>query len=186
MLFRSDPLTPGAGFEFTEQVIGGAVPKQFIPAVEAGLHEAMTNGPLSGSPIVDVRVTLLGGSAHAVDSSEMAFKTAAGHALKEAVLEARPALLEPIMALTIEVPSDRLGDLMGDITSRRGSVQSVDALGEKSVVHAQAPLATVQRYASDLRALSGGRGSFDIRFDHYAAVPANEQEKVLAARASTR
>ena len=105
------------------------------------------------------------------------------YALKEAVLEARPSLLEPIMALTIEVPSERLGDLMGDITSRRGAVQSVDALGEKSVVHAMAPLASVQRYASDLRAISQGRGSFQIRFDHYAPLPANEQEKVLAARA---
>ena len=182
VIIKVDPLTPGTGFEFTEQVIGGAVPKQFIPAVEAGLHEALTSGPLSGSPIVDVRVTLLGGSAHAVDSSEMAFKTAAGHALKEAVLEARPSLLEPIMALTIEVPSERLGDLMGDITSRRGSVQSVDSLGEKSVVHAVAPLATVQRYASDLRAISHGRGTFEIRFDHYAPLPSNEQDRVLAAR----
>lgn len=182
VVIKVDPLAPGAGFEFTEEVIGGAVPKQYIPAVEAGLHEALSNGPLSGSPIVDVKVTLLGGSAHAVDSSEMAFKTAAGHALKEAVLAARPALLEPIMSLTIEVPSDRLGDLMGDITSRRGSVVSVDALGEKSVVHAHAPLATVQRYASDLRALSQGRGTFSIAFDHYAPLPANEQEKVLAAQ----
>jgi elongation factor G len=184
VVIKVDPLAPGAGFEFTEQVIGGSVPKQFIPAVEAGLHEAMASGPLSGSPVVDLRVTLLGGSAHAVDSSEMAFKTAAGHALKEAVLEARPALLEPIMALTIEVPSERLGDLMGDITSRRGAVQSVDALGERSVVHAQAPLATVQRYAGDLRAISQGRGSFEIRFDHYAPLPSHEQERVLAARAA--
>ncbi len=182
VVIRVEPLAPGSGFEFAEQVIGGAVPKQFIPAVEAGLHEALSNGPLSGSPIVDVRVTLLGGSAHAVDSSEMAFKTAAAHALKEAVLEARPSLLEPVMALTIEVPSDRLGDLMGDITSRRGAVESVDSHGTTSVVHAQIPLATVQRYASDLRAISQGRGSFQIRFDHYAPLPAPEQARVVAAR----
>ncbi|MFA7249739.1 MAG: elongation factor G [Dehalococcoidia bacterium] len=186
VVIRVEPLTPGAGFEFAEQVVGGAVPRQFIPAVEAGVHEAMVNGPLSGSPVVDLRVTLLDGSAHAVDSSEMAFKTAAGHALKEAVLAARPALLEPIMALTIEVPSDILGDLMGDITSRRGSVQSVDSRGDTSVVSALAPLATVQRYASDLRAISHGRGSFRIRFDHYAPLPSNEQERVLAAAAQAR
>ena len=184
VVIRVDPLAPGSGFEFTEQVIGGAVPRQFISAVEAGLHEAMTSGPLSGSPVVDLRVTLLGGSSHAVDSSEMAFKTAAGHALKEAMLQARPALVEPVMALTIEVPSERLGDLMGDITSRRGAVQSVDSHGETSTVHAQAPLATVQRYASDLRAISHGRGSFQIRFDHYAPVPAHEQERVLAAQSA--
>ena len=128
-------------------------------------------------------MTLVGGSAHAVDSSEMAFKTAAGHALKEAMMAGRPALLEPVMALTIEVPSDRLGDVMGDLTSRRGTVQSVDSRGKTSVVHAQAPLASVHRYASDLRALSHGRGAFQIRFDHYAPLPAQEQDRVVAALA---
>ncbi|MEX2445811.1 MAG: elongation factor G [Dehalococcoidia bacterium] len=184
VVIKVEPLSPGGGFEFAEHVIGGAVPKQFIPAVEAGVHEALADGPLSGSRIVDLKVTLLGGSSHPVDSSEMSFKTAASHALKEAVREAQPGLLEPIMRLRLHIPADRLGDVVSDITGRRGSVQNVDAQGEATVVDAQAPLAEVQRYASELRAISGGRGWFEETFDHYAPVPAHVQERLLEARAS--
>ncbi len=173
------PAARGAGFTFEEHVVGGNVPRQFIPAVEKGIVETLPAGPLAHSPIVDVCVTLLDGSAHAVDSSEMAFKLAAAQALKQGMLQARPVLLEPMMRLTIRVPGDHVGDVMSDLNSRRGHVHGVEPAGDVSIVQAEAPLAEVQRYAVDLRALTGGRGRFTTAFDHYAEVPANVQDQVL-------
>ena len=184
VIIKVEPLAAGSGFQFVEEVVGGSVPKQFIPAVESGVTEALVDGPLSGSRIVDVKVTLLGGSAHPVDSSEMSFKTAASHALKEAVHNARPALLEPVMHLRLHIPTDHLGDVMGDITTRRGNVQTVDSGSQTSIIEAQAPLAEVQRYATELRAMSGGRGWFEIAFSHYAPVPGREQDRLLVDRPS--
>ena len=174
-----EPAERGSGFVFEEQVVGGNVPRQFIPAVEKGLVEQLPDGPLAHAPIVDMRVTLVDGSAHAVDSSEMAFKLAASQALKQGFLEARPILLEPIVRLTIRVPSERVGEVMGDLNSRRGQVHGVEPQGEHSIVQAEAPLAEVQRYGPDLRAMTNGRGTFTVEADRYAEVPTHVQEQVV-------
>ncbi|MEZ4552989.1 MAG: elongation factor G [Dehalococcoidia bacterium] len=179
VVIQIDPAQRGAGFSFTEKVVGGNVPKQFIPAVEKGIVETLPAGPLAHSPIVDVEITLLDGSSHAVDSSEMAFKLAAGQALKQGMLQAHPILLEPVARVTVRVPADRVGDVMSDLNGRRGHVHGVEPAGAFSVVEAEAPLAEVQRYAIDLRALSHGRGRCSVMFDHYAEVPAHVQEQVL-------
>lgn len=174
-----EPVARGEGFAFAEHVVGGTVPRQFIPAVEKGIAEALPTGPLAHAPIVDVRVTLLDGSAHAVDSSEMAFKIAAQQALKQGILDARPILLEPLMQLEIHVPSAYVGDVMSDLNTRRGHAAGIEANGETSIVRAEVPLAEVQRYAIELRALTHGRGSFTIEPSRYAEVPAHVQEQVL-------
>ncbi|MFN8583964.1 MAG: elongation factor G [Dehalococcoidia bacterium] len=179
VVIQIDPAQRGAGFTFAEKVVGGNVPKQFIPAVEKGIMETLPTGPLAHSPIVDVQVTLLDGSAHAVDSSEMAFKLAAGQALKQGMLQAHPILLEPVARVIVRVPADRVGDVMSDLNGRRGHVHGVEPAGAFSVVEAEAPLAEVQRYAVDLRALSHGRGRCSVTFDHYAEVPAHVQDQVL-------
>ena len=173
------PVARGGGVSFREQVIGGSVPKQFIPAVEKGIHETVPHGPLTHSPIVDVEVVLLDGSAHAVDSSEMAFKVAASQALKQGILQAHPVLLEPLMRLTIGAPADHVGDVMSDLNTRRGHVHGVEPHGAFSIIDAEAPLAEVQRYITDLRALTGGRGTFSLAPSHYAELPAHVQEQVL-------
>ncbi len=179
VVIQIDPTQRGAGFSFQEKVVGGTVPKQFIPAVEKGIAEILPAGPLAHSPIVDVQVTLLDGSSHAVDSSEMAFKLAAGQALRQGMLEAHPILLEPVMRLTVRVPADRVGDVMSDLNGRRGHVHGVEPDGDYSTVEAEAPLAEVQRYATELRALAHGRGRCSLSFDHYAEVPAHVQDQVL-------
>ncbi|TAK74099.1 MAG: elongation factor G, partial [Dehalococcoidia bacterium] len=173
------PAARGEGFTFKEQVVGGTVPRQFIAAVEKGIAETLPAGPLTQSPVVDLTVTLLDGSSHAVDSSEMAFKLAASMALKQGILQAHPILLEPIMRLTIHVPSERVGDVMSDLNGRRGHAHGVEADGEFSVIEAEAPLAEVQRYATDLRALGHGRGHFTMQPDHYAEVPPDVQARIV-------
>ena len=178
------PLSRGSGFEFATKVVGGNVPRQFISAVEKGAVEALPNGPLAYSPIVDVRITLLDGSAHSVDSSEMAFKIATEQALKQGTLGAHPILLEPMMSLSINVPSEYLGDVMSDPNTRREVVHGVEPNGLISKIDAEAPLAEVQRYATDLRAISHGRGSFTLEFDHYVEVPSNVQEQVIKSLAT--
>jgi elongation factor G len=184
VIIEIEPQTRGEGVAFDEKVVGGNVPRQFIPAVEKGVMETLPKGPLAHSPIVDVRVTLLDGSSHSVDSSEMAFKMAASQALKQGILEARPVLLEPVMNLKIRIPSEHLGDVMSDISGKRGSVHGVDPDGDMATIDAEAPLSEVQRYATDLRALTGGRGRFTIEFDRYLEVPAHVQEELLKALAS--
>ncbi|MDP2327424.1 MAG: elongation factor G [Dehalococcoidia bacterium] len=183
VVIRVEPLPRGAGFEFAEEVVGGAVPRQFIPAVQHGIEEALVAGPLAKARLVDLRVVLTDGSSHPVDSSEMAFKTAAAMALHEAVLQAHPVLLEPVMRLTVEVPSDRLGDLTGEISGRRGQVLGVEPAGAETVVNALAPLAEVQRLAPQVRAIAHGRGRLEVAFDHYAEVPPAVQQQVVAALA---
>jgi len=173
------PLTRGMGFEFAEQVVGGSVPRQFIPAVEKGIHETLPRGPLAQSPIVDVKVTLLDGSSHAVDSSEMAFKTAASHALRDGLLEAQPTLLEPVMRLRVHVPGQYVGDVMSDISTRRGHVHGVEGEGAFSMIEADVPLSEVQRYATELRAITHGRGRFELEFDRYVEVPAHVQDSII-------
>ena len=179
VVLEIDPAARGEGFSFVQKVVGGNVPRQFIPAVEKGLMEALPNGPLARAPIVDVRVTLLDGSSHSVDSSEMAFKLAASQALKQGFLDARPILLEPMVLLTIRVPGDRVGDVMSDLNSRRGHVHGVDTEGDYSVIRGEAPLAEIQRYGPDLRAMTSGRGTFTVAVDRYAEVPTHVQDQVL-------
>ncbi|MCC6237722.1 MAG: elongation factor G [Dehalococcoidia bacterium] len=184
VVIEIEPAARGTGFQFADRVVGGTVPKNFIPAVEKGVVENLPTGPLSKSPIVDLRVTLLDGSYHAVDSSEMAFKIAAAQALHQGVLSARPVLLEPVMKLHIRVPSSYVGDVMNDLSGRRGHVHGVNPMGDVSEIDAEAPLAEVQRYATDLRAISHGRGRFSIEFDRYVETPPNVQDQVLKSLAA--
>lgn len=182
VVIRLEPLERGAGFEFADQVTGGRVPRQYIPAVEHGIMEGLAEGPLTRSRLVDLKVTLLDGSSHAVDSSEFAFKIAAAQALHQAVLEAQPCLLEPIMRLHIEVPSELMGDIANELNGRRGNVLGFDAGERVTSVEAFAPLAEVQRLAPQLRSLTRGRGRFRLEFDHLAEVPAQVQERILSER----
>ena len=179
VVIQLEPLTRGDGFEFEQKVVGGNVPRQFIPAVEKGIAETLPDGPVAHSPVVDLRVTLLDGSSHSVDSSEMAFKIAASQALRQGILDARPQLLEPLVRLVIRAPSENLGDVMSDLNGRRAQVHGVEPEGTFSAVTAEAPLAEVQRYAADVRALTGARGRFSLEFARYADVPAHVQDQVL-------
>jgi len=175
-----EPL-PDKEFEFVDKIFGGAVPRQFIPAVEKGLREALPEGVIAGYPIVNIKATLYDGSFHPVDSSEMAFKIAANLALKKAFLEANPIIMEPIMKLEITVPEQFMGDIMGDLNKKRGKILGMDSRGHIQVIRALAPLAEVQKYAIDLRSMTQGRGLFTIEFDHYEEVPSNIAEAVIEA-----
>jgi elongation factor G len=178
---RYTPLERGAGFEFEDSIVGGAIPKGFIPAVEKGLRENMVKGPLAGFPVVDFKATLYFGSYHDVDSSEMSFKLAARLSFRKGILEAGPILLEPIMNVEVTVPEDYLGDVMGDFNGRRGRILGIDSKGHQQIVKAQAPLAEMFRYAIILRSMTSGRGSFTMEYDHYEEVPAEIAKKVIAA-----
>ncbi|CUH95578.1 Elongation factor G [Propionispora sp. 2/2-37] len=176
-----EPLEPGAGFVFQDSIFGGAVPRQYIPAVEKGVREALAGGVLAGFPIVDVKVTLTDGSYHTVDSSEMAFKIASGLALRKGVLQAKPVLLEPICNIEVEIPEQLMGDIIGDLNGKRGRILGMENVGAGiGVVRAQAPLAEVFRYALDLRSLTQGRGCFDMKFSHYEEVPQRIADAVIA------
>jgi elongation factor G len=173
------PLPRGTGFEFVDNIVGGVIPRQFIPAVEKGVREALHEGFLAGYEIVDVRVRLYDGSHHSVDSSEMAFKIAASMGFKTALGNAKPILLEPIMVLEIAVPDDSMGDVIGDLNSRRGKVLGVDPKVGSQVIRALVPMAEVLRYSPDLRSMTSGRGAFTMEFDHYEELPAHLAEKVI-------
>jgi elongation factor G len=180
---RVEPLPRGTGFEFVDKVVGGAVPRSFIPAVEKGVIEAMQAGELAGHPVVDVRVTLYDGKHHPVDSSEMAFKIAGALGMKAAVAAAKPVLLEPVMRVEVTVPSEHVGDVMGDLNSRRGHPLGMEARGHDEVIRAEVPMAEMLGYAPDLRAMTGGRGDYTMELDHYAEVPAHLRGKGAAAAA---
>ena len=173
------PLPHGEGFKFINKIVGGAIPRQYIPAVEKGIIEAMNGGVLAGYPIVDFQVTLYDGSFHEVDSSEMAFKIAASMGFKKGIAECKPVLLEPIVTMEITVPGDMMGDVIGDLNSRRGKVLGVDSVGSNQLIKAKVPTAEVLKYAPDLRALTGGRGSFSMEFSHYEEVPKHLTDKVI-------
>lgn len=177
------PMTRGGGFEFINKIVGGAIPKQYIPAVEKGIVESMETGPVAGYPVTDIQVRLYDGSFHNVDSSEMAFKIAGSMGFKKAFMEARPVLLEPLTNMEISVPGDMVGDVIGDLNSRRGKVLGMKPMGAIQVVQAQVPLAEVLTYAISLRALTADRGSFTMEFSHYEEVPALMAEKVIAKSA---
>ncbi|CAR43484.1 elongation factor G [Streptococcus uberis] len=173
------PNEEGKGFEFENAIVGGVVPREFIPAVEKGLIESMANGVLAGYPLVDVKAKLYDGSYHDVDSSETAFKIAASLALKEAAKSAQPSILEPMMLVTITAPEDNLGDVMGHVTARRGRVDGMEARGNIQVVRAYVPLAEMFGYATILRSATQGRGTFMMVFDHYEDVPKSVQEEII-------
>jgi elongation factor G len=178
---RLEPLPRGKGFEFLDEIVGGVVPNKYIPAVEKGIVETMKDGVLAGYPVVDVRAALFYGSYHDVDSSEMAFKIAGSMAFRKGFLEAKPILLEPIYTIEVKVPEDAMGDVMGDISSRRGKIAGMDAVGKYQVIRAQVPLAELYRYATILRSKTGGRGVFTSALSHYEEVPREIAEKVIAA-----
>ncbi len=174
-----EPKPRGAGFEFVDAIVGGVIPRQYIPAVEKGIIEASSKGILAGFPCVDFRVTLNDGSFHAVDSSEMAFKIAGSLAYKKATESAAPILLEPIMKVTITTPDEFMGDIMGDLNGRRGRVLGMDSAGKNQVINAQVPMAEFLTYAPDLRSMTGGRGIYTMEFSHYDEVPAQLMDKII-------
>jgi elongation factor G len=177
---KLEPLPRGKGYEFVNKIVGGVIPRQYIPAVEKGIVEAMEGGALAGYPVTDVRTTLYDGSYHSVDSSEMAFKIAGSLALKKAVQQAVPVLLEPIMTVEVSAPDDAIGDVIGDLNARRGRVMGVEAKSKNQGIKALVPLAEMLEYAPQLRSLTGDRGDYTMEFSYYEEVPAHIQEKLVA------
>jgi elongation factor G len=175
-----EPTGPGGGYEFVDKITGGVIPKEYIPAVDAGIQEAMNSGVLAGFPVVDLRVSLTYGSYHDVDSSEMAFKIAGSMAFKKACRAARPVLLEPIMAVEVVTPEDYLGDVIGDLSSRRGRVEGMEQRGSSQVVRAQVPLSDMFGYATDLRSRTQGRATYTMQFDSYQEVPESVSREIIA------
>ena len=174
-----EPLPRGKGFEFVNAIVGGVVPGRFIPAVDKGIQEIMARGVLAGNKVVDVRVTMFDGTFHNVDSDEMSFKIAASQCFKKGFMVANPCLLEPIFDIEIKVPEDYMGDVMGDISSKRGKILGMDSDGQFQVIKAHVPLAELYRYSSHLRSLTQGRGVHHRQFDHYEDVPREVGQKVI-------
>ncbi|MCL6476830.1 MAG: elongation factor G [Peptococcaceae bacterium] len=182
VLLEIEPRKPGTGYEFINKIVGGVIPKEYIPAVDAGIREAMENGVLAGFPMIDIGVSLLDGSYHEVDSSEMAFKIAGSIGFKNAAAKAQPVLMEPIMKIEVVIMDEYLGDVIGDLNSRRGRIEEMEPRGNTQVIHAQVPLAEMFGYATDLRSVTQGRGTFTMQFSHYAEVPQNIAEGIIARR----
>jgi elongation factor G len=180
VVLRVGPLPPGTGFEFVDATKGGVIPREYIPAVERGVRDAMETGTLAGYPMVDVKVTLLDGSYHEVDSSEIAFKIAASMAFKDATRKASPVILEPIMAVEAVVPEEFMGEVIGDLNGRRGKIQGMEVRAGAQVITAQVPLAEMFGYATDLRSMTQGRATFTMQFSHYEAVPQPISEEITA------
>jgi len=178
---RIEPLARGGGFEFVDDIFGGAVPRNFIPSVEKGVRECMKRGIYAGYPVVDLKVTLYDGSYHDVDSSDMAFQIAASMGLQKGVVDAHPILLEPVMNIEVTAPSDNAGDVIGDLNGRRGRIVGMEPEGEVVSVRAQAPMAEMLTYESTLRSMTGGRGGYSMEFSHYEEVPAHLADKIVAA-----
>lgn len=176
---KMEPLPRGKGFEFVDAIVGGVVPGRFIPAVEKGIIETMSKGVLAGSKVVDIRVTLFDGTYHTVDSDEMSFKIAASQGFKKGFLEAKPVLLEPIYEVEIKVPEEYMGDVMGDISSKRGKILGMDSDGHFQIIKALVPLAELYKYSSHLRSLTQGRGAHKLKFDHYEEMPKEIEQKVI-------
>ena len=177
-----EPLDPGAGFEFKNEIVGGAIPKEYIPAFEKGIIEAMQKGAWAGYPVVDIRVRLIDGKYHDVDSSEQAFKICGSMAFKEAMMKANPQLLEPMMSVSITTPEEYAGTVTGNICSKRGRVSGMETQGNAQIVKGFVPLANMFGYATELRNASSGRASFTMQFEHYEAVPFSIAEEVIEAK----
>jgi len=176
---KFEPLEEGSGFEFVNKIVGGVIPKEYIPAVQNGIEQAMQNGVLAGYPIVDIRATLFDGSYHDVDSSEMAFNIAGSMALKAAKDKCEPVLLEPVMKVEVTVPEEYMGDVMGDINSRRGRVEGMESRAGAQIIRAMVPLAEMFGYVNNLRSRTQGRGVFTMEFDHYEEVPKNIADEII-------
>ena len=174
-----EPLPRGGGFEFADKIVGGVIPKQYIPAVEKGIVEAMQEGEYAGCPVVDVKITLYDGSFHEVDSSEMAFKIAGSMGFKKGFMNCQPTLLEPVMQIQVTVPEEFMGDIIGDLNGRRGRVLGVDSEGSLQIIKANVPLSEVQHYQPDLTSKTGGRGTYEMEFSHYEEVPPAQAEKII-------
>jgi elongation factor G len=183
---RVEPLARGADFEFVDDIFGGSIPRQFIPAVEKGIQETRVRGYLAGYPMVDFRVTVFDGSYHDVDSNELSFKMAGRLAFKDAMTRARPTILEPIMNVEVYAPSDFAGDLMGDLNSRRGRIGGMDTRGATTVIKAQVPMSEMLTYEQHLTSATGGRGSYHMEYSHYEEVPTPQQAKIIAASKAER
>jgi elongation factor G len=175
---RIEPQESGAGYEFVNNIVGGVVPKEYIPAVDKGVREAMANGIVAGFPVVDVKVTLYDGSYHEVDSSEMAFKIAGSMCFKEGAKKAKPVMLEPIMKVEVVTPEEYMGDVMGDLNSRRGMVQGMEDAPSGKIIRAEVPLAEMFGYATDMRSATQGRATYSMEFAKYNEVPASIAEAV--------
>ncbi len=175
-----EPTGPGGGYEFVDEIKGGVIPREYIPAVDAGIIEAMEGGVLAGYPLVDIRAKLTFGSYHDVDSSEMAFKIAGSMALKEAVRRAKPQLLEPVASVEVVTPEEYMGDVIGDLSSRRGRVGGMEQRGDAQVVNAQVPIAEMFGYATDLRSRTQGRATYTMQFDSYQPVPESISQEIIA------
>ncbi|HEY5661646.1 MAG TPA: elongation factor G, partial [Gaiellaceae bacterium] len=180
-VINAAPMEPGEGYEFVDKIVGGRVPKEYIPSIDLGIQEAMESGVLAGYPVVDLRIELVDGSYHDVDSSEMAFKVAGSMAFKEAMKRAKPKLLEPVMAVEVITPEDYLGDVMGNLNSRRGRVESLEPVGNAQVIKAVVPLAEMFGYATDLRSMSQGRAEFTMQFDRYEEVPQSIASELVSS-----
>jgi elongation factor G len=179
---RLEPLERGQGFEFHDEVKGGAIPREYIPAIKKGVIEAMETGVLAGYPVVDMKVTVYDGTFHDVDSSEAAFKIAANRGLREGTEKATPILLEPVMKVEVVVPEKFLGETIGDLNSKRAQIQKTDTRGQMKVIKAHVPLAEMFGYTTNLRSLTEGRGSSSMEFSHYDRVPQNVQEKIIGQK----
>jgi elongation factor G len=174
-----EPNEEGAGFAFENKIVGGVVPREYVPAVQNGIEEALENGILAGYPVVDVKAALVFGSYHDVDSNEMAFKVAASMAVKQLKEQAKAVILEPMMRVEVVIPEEYLGDIMGDVTSRRGRVEGMEARGNAQVVKAMVPLSEMFGYATSLRSRTQGRGTYSMHFDHYEEVPKSIAEEII-------
>ena len=183
---RMEPLARGRDFEFAEDIFGGAIPRQFVPAVEKGIQDSRMRGYLAGYPVVDFKATVYDGSYHAVDSNEMSFKMAGSLAFKDGMSRARPTILEPVMTVEIHAPSDYAGDLMGDLNGRRGRISGMDTRGATTIIRAQVPMAEMLTYEQQLTSATGGRGSYHMEYSHYEEVPAHQQQKIIAAYKAER
>jgi elongation factor G len=184
VVINLEPGEAGSGFVFEDKIVGGVIPREFIKPTEAGIKEALENGVLAGYPMVDVKVTLVFGSYHDVDSSEMAFKIAGSMAVKEAARQAHPVLLEPVMEVEVVTPADFLGDVIGDLSSRRGKVGGMTQRGDAQVVAADVPLAEMFGYSTQLRSMTQGRAVYSMQFDHYEDVPKNIADEIISKKQS--
>jgi elongation factor G len=180
VVIQVEPGEPGSGFEFVSKIVGGAIPKEYVSPAEQGMKEKCESGILAGYPVIDLKVTLVDGSFHEVDSSEMAFKIAGSMAIQDGVIKASPVLLEPMMKVEVEVPEDFLGDVMGDLNSRRGQIEGMGSEAGTAKVTAKVPLAEMFGYATDIRSKTQGRGIFSMEFSHYDEVPRNVAEAIIA------
>jgi elongation factor G len=180
VVLNLEPTGPGGGYEFVDKIVGGIIPKEYIPSVDAGIQDAMQSGVLAGYPQVDIRATLVHGSFHDVDSSEMAFKIAGSICFKEACRKAHPVLLEPIMSVEVVTSEDYMGDVIGNLSSRRGKVEGMEQRGNSQVIRAQVPLAEMFGYATDLRSRTQGRATYSMQFNSYQEVPESVSKEIVA------